>query len=79
VVPGRVILESLATGEQIEVAIDEIDEPAPVAGTLTLAGVPARDAVSATLLYRLVAYWLRIPEGAVAYVLFRRRYEVWGA
>jgi hypothetical protein len=26
VVPGRVILESLATGERIEVAIDEIDD-----------------------------------------------------
>jgi len=43
-------------------------------GTLTLAGVPAPDALSATLLYRLVAYWLPLPAGGIAYVLFRRRY-----
>jgi uncharacterized protein (TIRG00374 family) len=47
---------------------------AGLVGALTLAGVPAHDAVSATLLYRLVAFWLPIPAGAVAYVLFRRRY-----
>jgi uncharacterized membrane protein YbhN (UPF0104 family) len=29
--------------------------------------------VSATLLYRLVAYWLPIPAGGVACLLFRRR------
>jgi hypothetical protein len=28
VVPGRVIIEDLATGEQVEVAIHEIDDPA---------------------------------------------------
>jgi hypothetical protein len=38
VVPGRVILENLATAEQIEVAIDEIDDPTP-----TPARDPARD------------------------------------
>jgi uncharacterized protein (TIRG00374 family) len=43
-------------------------------GTLTLAGVPAHDAVTATLLYRLVAYWLPLPAGGIAYVLFRMRY-----
>jgi uncharacterized protein (TIRG00374 family) len=43
-------------------------------GTLTLAGVPASDALAATLLYRLVAYWLPLPAGGVAYLLFRRRY-----
>jgi uncharacterized membrane protein YbhN (UPF0104 family) len=45
---------------------------AGLVGTLTLAGVSASDAVAATLLYRLVAYWLPLPAGAVAYVLFRR-------
>jgi uncharacterized protein (TIRG00374 family) len=44
-------------------------------GTLTLAGVPGPRALSATLLYRLVAYWLPIPAGGVAYLLFRRRYH----
>ena len=48
---------------------------AGLVGTLTLAGVPASDAVTATLLYRIVAYWLPIPAGGVAYVLFRRRYD----
>jgi uncharacterized protein (TIRG00374 family) len=44
-------------------------------GTLTLAGVPSRDAVAATLLYRIVAYWLPLPAGGIAYLLFRRRYD----
>jgi len=48
---------------------------AGLVGTLTLAGVPARDALAATLLYRLVAYWLPLPAGGVAYVLFQRHYE----
>jgi uncharacterized protein (TIRG00374 family) len=48
---------------------------AGLVGTLTLAGVPATDAVTATLLYRIVAFWLPIPAGGVAYVLFRRRYD----
>lgn len=47
---------------------------AGLAGTLVLAGVPGRDALAATLLYRLVSYWLPLPAGAVAYGLFRRRY-----
>jgi len=44
-------------------------------GTLALAGVPGSDALTATLLYRLVAYWLPIPAGGLAYLLFRRRYR----
>jgi hypothetical protein len=48
---------------------------AGLAGTLTLAGVPGGDALAATLLYRLVSYWLPLPAGGVAYALFRRRYE----
>lgn len=48
---------------------------AGLVGTLTLAGVHASDAVTATLLYRIVAYWLPIPAGGVAYVLLRRRYD----
>jgi uncharacterized protein (TIRG00374 family) len=41
---------------------------------LGLAGVPAADALTATLVYRIAAYWLPLPAGGVAYVLFRRRY-----
>ena len=48
---------------------------AGLVGTLTLAGVPGSDALAATLLYRLAAYWLPIPAGGVAYLLFRRRYH----
>src|SRR6266536_1826477 len=48
---------------------------AGLVGTLALAGVPGTKAVAATLLYRLVAYWLPIPAGGVAYLLFRRRYH----
>jgi uncharacterized membrane protein YbhN (UPF0104 family) len=40
----------------------------------TLAGVAPHDAVLATLTYRLVSYWLPIPAGGVAYVVFSRRY-----
>lgn len=47
---------------------------AGLVGTLTVAGVPGPDALAATLLYRLVAYWLPIPAGGVAYLLFRRRF-----
>ena len=48
---------------------------AGLVGTLALAGVPGRDALAATLLYRLAAYWLPIPAGGLAYLLFRRRYD----
>jgi uncharacterized protein (TIRG00374 family) len=48
---------------------------AGLVGTLTLAGVPAHEALTATLLYRLVAYWLPLPAGGIAYVLFRLRYD----
>ena len=44
---------------------------AGLVGTLTLAGVPGPDALAATLLYRLVSYWLPIPVGGVAYLLLR--------
>ena len=43
-------------------------------GMLKLAGVPAGDALAATLVYRLASYWLPIPAGGVAYLRFRRRY-----
>ena len=43
-------------------------------GTLKLAGVPAGDALAATLVYRTVSYWLPLAAGGIAYVLFRRRY-----
>jgi uncharacterized membrane protein YbhN (UPF0104 family) len=47
---------------------------AGLVGMLTLAGIPGADALTATLLYRLVSYWLPLPVGGVAYLLFRRRF-----
>jgi uncharacterized protein (TIRG00374 family) len=47
---------------------------AGLAGTLRLAGVKNGDALAATLLYRVVSYWLPLAAGGVAYLLFRRRY-----
>jgi len=47
---------------------------AGLVGTLTLAGVNPSDALVATLVYRLVSFWLPIPVGGGAYALFRRRY-----
>jgi uncharacterized protein (TIRG00374 family) len=50
---------------------------AGLTGTLTLAGLSAGDAATATLAYRLVSYWLPIPIGALAYgahrISMRRR------
>jgi uncharacterized protein (TIRG00374 family) len=46
---------------------------AGLVGTLSLAGVTPRDALLATLVYRLVSYWLPIPAGAAAYGLARAR------
>lgn len=47
---------------------------AGLTATLGAIGVLPGQAVLATLAYRLVAYWLPIITGLVAYVLFRRRY-----
>ena len=41
---------------------------------LVLSGVPSADALLATLAYRIVSYWLPIPAGLVAQLLFRHRY-----
>jgi len=41
---------------------------------LRLAGVPAAGALAATLVYRIASFWLPLPAGGVAYLLFRRRY-----
>jgi uncharacterized protein (TIRG00374 family) len=48
---------------------------AGLVGTLRLAAVPAANALTATLLYRIVSFWLPLPAGGIAYVLFRRRYR----
>ncbi|HMK91919.1 MAG TPA: lysylphosphatidylglycerol synthase transmembrane domain-containing protein [Thermoleophilia bacterium] len=45
-----------------------------LAATLTVAGVAASEATLATLAYRLVSFWMPIPAGGVAYVLYRRHY-----
>ncbi len=47
---------------------------AGLVGMLTIAGIPAGDALLATLAYRLFQFWLPIPVGFVAYTLFRRKY-----
>ena len=41
-------------------------------GSLTLAGLSGGQAAVATLAYRLVSYWLLLPAGLVAWLLFRR-------
>jgi uncharacterized protein (TIRG00374 family) len=48
---------------------------AGLTGVLTLAGVAPDDAVVATLLYRLFSYWLPLPAGLAASVLFSRRHR----
>jgi hypothetical protein len=45
---------------------------AGLTGSLALAGITAGQAAVATLAYRLVSYWLLLPAGLVAWLLFRR-------
>jgi uncharacterized protein (TIRG00374 family) len=47
---------------------------AGLTGVLALAGVSPDHAVVATLLYRLFSYWLPLPAGLLASVLFGRRH-----
>ena len=47
---------------------------AGLTATLIAAGVNGSDALLATLAYRVVSYWLPLPVGLGASVLFRRRY-----
>lgn len=47
---------------------------ATLTGFLVLAGVPHGSAVLATLAYRLASFWLPMPAGGIAYLLFRHRY-----
>jgi uncharacterized protein (TIRG00374 family) len=47
---------------------------ASLTGMLTLAGIPARQALLATLAYRLASYWLSLPAGLIAWLAFRHRY-----
>jgi uncharacterized protein (TIRG00374 family) len=41
---------------------------------LVAAGIPGPDAALATLAYRLFQFWLPIPAGAVAYLVFKRKF-----
>lgn len=47
---------------------------AGLTGTLALAGVRASDAVLATLVFRLVSFWIPLPIGLVCAVVYRRRH-----
>jgi uncharacterized membrane protein YbhN (UPF0104 family) len=47
---------------------------AGLTATLAAAGIGAEQAVAATLLFRLVSFWLPLPVGAAAGWWFRRRY-----
>ena len=46
---------------------------AGMTGTLALIGVPAGAAALATLAYRLGSYWLQLPAGLVAWLVYRSR------
>jgi len=47
---------------------------AGLTGLLAAAGVNGQDALVATLAYRLVSFWIPLPAGGVAYLLFQHRY-----
>ncbi len=48
---------------------------AGLTGMLALAGVGGAAAAVATLAYRLLSFWLPIPAGGIAYLVFWRRYR----
>jgi uncharacterized protein (TIRG00374 family) len=48
---------------------------AGLASLLVVAGIPGSIALLATLAYRIVSFWLPLPAGLVAWLLFRRRYS----
>ncbi len=52
---------------------------AGLTATLNLAGVPVGAALVATLVYRLLTFWLPLPIGGVAAAVFRRRHRRRGA
>ena len=45
-----------------------------LAATLGLAGVGIAEATTAVLAYRLISFWLPMPAGLLAYLLFRREF-----
>lgn len=47
---------------------------AGLTGMLAAAGAGAQQALVSTLSFRLVSFWLPLPAGGIAYLLFRRRY-----
>jgi uncharacterized protein (TIRG00374 family) len=47
---------------------------AGLAATLAVANISTGDALVATLVYRMLTFWLPIPLGGVAAIVFRRRY-----
>jgi uncharacterized protein (TIRG00374 family) len=47
---------------------------AGLAGTLALSGITTAEALLATLVFRLVSFWLPMPIGVVSWFAFRRRY-----
>jgi uncharacterized membrane protein YbhN (UPF0104 family) len=47
---------------------------AGLTATLVVSGIPAGEAATATLAYRLVSYWLPLIAGGPAYLLYTRRY-----
>jgi uncharacterized protein (TIRG00374 family) len=51
---------------------------AGLTATLALAGVKGGDAAVATLAYRLVSYWLMLPAGLIAWLVYRRRLAAGG-
>ncbi len=48
---------------------------AGLTGMLVAAGVSSQDALVSTLAYRLVSFWLPLPAGGIAYLLFNHRYK----
>jgi uncharacterized membrane protein YbhN (UPF0104 family) len=45
-----------------------------LAATLAVAGISTSDALVATLVYRLLTFWLPIPLGGIAAYVFRKRH-----
>jgi uncharacterized protein (TIRG00374 family) len=46
-------------------------------GTFVLFGLPSAEVFAAVLTYRLIAFWLPIPPGIVAFIQLRRTVARW--
>lgn len=48
-------------------------------GTFVIFGLPAETVIAAVLIYRLIAFWLPLPPGVIAFLQLRKTVARWGS